>query len=78
MISGTANVIGFALPVGIPGQFVNYVAPNDDVGSVGTLGQKWYVNTTVQKFDKGVDILVSTNQLPINLLPEATITLLSA
>jgi len=68
-----SNTGGFIIPTGIAGQFVNYIAPNDDVASVGAMGQKYYVNTQQMPFDKGVNILVTTNQLPVNVLPELVI-----
>lgn len=66
---------GHVFPTGTTETFVNYFAPADFNETVNTLGQPLYAKTENCRFDRGVELHVQSNPLPLCLRPAVLITL---
>jgi hypothetical protein len=70
MTASTARVV----PVLANGSiFHTAIAPADTMSAVNTLGQPFYVTSELLDHDKGVELTAQTNQLIVNLKPDACV-----
>lgn len=61
---------GCAFPEGTVSSFETYAAPADFVETVNTIGLQYYAKMERQKFDRGMDLHVQSNVLPLSKRPE--------
>jgi hypothetical protein len=59
-------------PIG-QGLYEEYFAPADYVEAVGTIGQEFYAKSALRKMEKGIDLEVQSNPLPIAFFPLALV-----
>lgn len=68
---------GHAYPVGTQDVFITGLAPADFMETVNTLALPFYAKQEPQKYDRGMDLLVQSNQLPACLKPKALVKLVN-
>lgn len=64
---------GIVIPLGTRNTFVEYFAPADFLETVGTKGLPFYSKREARKYNRGIDIHMQTNPLPLCLRPELLI-----
>ena len=67
-----------AFPIGTNDTFSNYSAPADFIETVNTLGLPFYARQQNTDFNRGVDIHVQANQLPLVTRPAVLVKLSAA
>lgn len=67
-----------AFPVGTSETFSNFGAPADFVETVGTIAQPYYARQQNKDFNRGIDIHVQANQLPLVNRPATIVELTAA
>lgn len=80
-IGGTpihAAKTGVAYPRGTQNVFVTALAPADFNETVNTLALPYYAKQDVKKFERGFDLHVQSNQLPMTLNPLASVKVSSS
>lgn len=60
-------------PVGVPGLFMDYRAPADFIETANTIGMDMYARQAVRHDNRGIDLWVQANPLPICTRPKALI-----
>ena len=65
-----ANGDGHAFPEGTVNSFQTFAAPADFNETVNTIGLQYYAKMAPQKFERGMDVHVQSNVLPLCLRPE--------
>lgn len=61
---------GHAFPLGTVNAFATYASPADFNETVNTIGMQYYAKMERQKFDRGMDMHVQSNVLPLSHRPE--------
>ena len=61
---------GHAVPEGTASTFATYASPADFSETVNTIGLQYYAKMERQKFDRGFDVHVQSNVLPLCMRPE--------
>lgn len=77
-LSATAFIAAnkaYAVPTGVPDQFMSYYSPAPYMETVGTTGLPFYAKKQMLDFDKGLDVEVQSNPLHMNTRPESVIEL---
>lgn len=69
---------GHAFPLGTIASFGTYAAPADFNETVNTVGMQYYAKMERQKFDRGMDMHVQSNVLPLCLRPEILVRVFSS
>ena len=69
---------GHAFPVGTSETFSNFGAPADFNETVGTIAQPYYARQQNKDFNRGIDIHVQANQLPLVNRPATIVELTAA
>jgi hypothetical protein len=69
---------GHAFPVGTFETFSNFGAPADFVETVNTLALPYYARQQNKDFNRGVDLHVQANQLPLVTRPATIVELVAA
>lgn len=69
---------GHAFPLGTISSFGTYAAPADFNETVNTVGMQYYAKMERQKFDRGMDMHVQSNILPLCLRPEILVRVFSS
>jgi len=65
-----SKTTGIAFPTGVRGLYKMHYGPADYIETVNTMGKPFYAKQDTQKFDKGVDLEVQSNPLPIVTRPQ--------
>lgn len=60
-------------PLAVPEMYITLFAPADFNETANTIGQAFYAKQQIMDFDRGVELLVETNPLPLVTRPEAVI-----
>lgn len=69
---------GQAFPVGAVETFSNYYSPADFVETVNTLGLPYYARQQNKDFNRGIDLHVQANQLPLVARPATIVECLAS
>lgn len=68
---------GHAFPIGAVETFSNYLAPADFVETVNTLAVPYYARQQNKDFNRGIDLHVQANQLPLVARPGTIVELIA-
>jgi len=68
---------GHAFPIGTYETFSNYLAPADFVETVNTLAMPYYSRQQNKDFNRGIDLHVQANQLPLVARPATIVELIA-
>ena len=69
------DLTAHAFPIGAVETFSNYYAPADFVETVNTLGLPFYARQQNKDFNRGIDLHVQANQLPLVARPATIVEL---
>ena len=69
---------GHAFPEGTVNSFATWASPADFNETVNTIGQQYYAKMERQKFDRGMDLHVQSNVLPLCMRPEILVRVYSS
>lgn len=69
---------GHAFPEGTLSTFATYAAPADFNETVNTIGLPYYAKSTPMKYDRGMEMHMQANLLPIALRPEILVRVYSS
>jgi len=63
------------VPIGVPNMFVEHYAPAPYIQTVNTVGQPYYAKQIVRPDDTGIDLITTSDVLPLNHCPSACLKL---
>lgn len=69
---------GHAFPLGTNNAFATYAAPADFIETVNTVGLPYYVKSAPMKYDRGMEMHMQSNLLPLSMRPDLLVRVYSS